>query len=180
MQVRLHAALLSFLLVACGTRSKAEPPQSGNQPVRQEASASPQQALENLRLHIAQLEARHEHSEPKVVVQHILIGLAGTELGPKVTRTRAEAEQLTAEIWARVEAGDDFDTLVRQYTDDAHPGIYTMKADLSTVRRPEFGRAEMVPVFGNVGWRLKVGEAGVGGYDPVKSKYGWHIVKRIE
>jgi len=114
------------------------------------------------------------------VVQHILIGFAGSVPGKPVRRTRAEAEQLAAEIWERVEAGDDFDTLVKQHTDDAHPGIYTMKMDQSAVRRPEFGRAEMVPVFGNVGWRLKVGEAGVGGYDPIKSQFGWHIVKRIE
>jgi parvulin-like peptidyl-prolyl isomerase len=38
----------------------------------------------------------------------------------------------------------------------------------------------MVPVFGDVGFSLKVNEIGLGEYDPKKSKYGWHIIKRIK
>jgi parvulin-like peptidyl-prolyl isomerase len=38
----------------------------------------------------------------------------------------------------------------------------------------------MVAAFGDVGFQLEVGEVGMAVYDPVKSKYGWHIIKRLK
>jgi parvulin-like peptidyl-prolyl isomerase len=38
----------------------------------------------------------------------------------------------------------------------------------------------MVPAFGDAGFPLKVGEIGMADFDPQKSPYGWHIVKRLE
>jgi hypothetical protein len=129
MQLRYLAALLSILLASCTTRDEGEAPQPGARPAGQVAEPSPEQGLEDLRAHIGQLEEQPEHSDPRVKVQHILIGYAGSVRGKPITRTKAEAEQLTAEIWARVQAGEGFDALVKEYTDDAHPGIYTMKSD---------------------------------------------------
>jgi parvulin-like peptidyl-prolyl isomerase len=43
-----------------------------------------------------------------------------------------------------------------------------------------FPRDKMVGAFGDVGFPLQVGEIGLAEYDPQKSKYGWHIIKRIE
>jgi parvulin-like peptidyl-prolyl isomerase len=37
----------------------------------------------------------------------------------------------------------------------------------------------MVPAFGNVGFKLEVGEIGIADYDPLTSKYGYHIIKRV-
>ena len=71
---------------------------------------------------------------------------------------------------AQIKDGGDFDALVKKYTNDSHPGKYPMTMS---------SRSGMVPAFGNVGWRLEVGEVGVAPYDPVKSQYGWHIIKRI-
>ena len=34
--------------------------------------------------------------------------------------------------------------------------------------------------FGDVGFELEVGEIGMADYDPEKSQYGWHIIKRLE
>jgi parvulin-like peptidyl-prolyl isomerase len=37
----------------------------------------------------------------------------------------------------------------------------------------------MVPGFGDVGWRLKVGEVGVAPNHSIDSPFGWHIIKRL-
>ena len=49
-----------------------------------------------------------------------------------------------------------------------------------TPRPGEFPRERMVAAFGDVGFPLKVGEIGIADHDPKKSKYGWHIIKRVE
>ena len=38
----------------------------------------------------------------------------------------------------------------------------------------------MVKSFGDVSFALKAGEIGLAVYDPKASKYGWHIIKRLE
>jgi len=60
---------------------------------------------------------------------------------------------------------------VKQYTNDSAPGIYPMT---------KAGRAAMVKSFGDVGFRLKVGEIGVGVWDATASPFGWHIIKRLK
>lgn len=121
--------------------------------------------------------------EPRyVVVQHILIGFDGSIPGKDVNRTQEEAAELAASIFARVQGGEDFDQLVRDYTDDSYPGIYKM-ANFGVegdMEQAVFPRAQMVRAFGDVGFPLEVGEVGLAEYDPQSSKYGWHIIKRIE
>ncbi|MFT5049926.1 MAG: peptidyl-prolyl cis-trans isomerase B (cyclophilin B) [Chlamydiales bacterium] len=41
-------------------------------------------------------------------------------------------------------------------------------------------REQMVPAFGDVGFLLEVGEVGLAPFDPAKSPYGWHVIKRLE
>jgi hypothetical protein len=41
-------------------------------------------------------------------------------------------------------------------------------------------RDDMVPGFGEVGFSLAVGEVGLLEYDPVKSPFGYHIIKRVQ
>jgi len=122
----------------------------------------------------------------RITVQHILIsfqGSAGTV--PNVTRTQAEAKALVDSIMAKIKAGADFKALVKQYTDDEYPGIYKMSNfGVTPVTEPpskkEYPRAKMVKNFGDVGFALKVGEVGLAVYDPKASKYGWHIIMRLE
>jgi peptidyl-prolyl cis-trans isomerase B (cyclophilin B) len=55
--------------------------------------------------------------EPEQIrIQHILISFAGTRT--TATRTQEEAEALAAEILKRAKAGEDFDSLVIEFTDD--------------------------------------------------------------
>lgn len=119
--------------------------------------------------------------EPQhVQVQHILIGFAGSVSGKAVTRTRDEARDLAYEILARARKGEDFDALVRQYTDDSPPGIYDMSATGVAPRPGEFARDRMVPAFGNVGFAIVPGNIGIADYDPESSPFGWHIIKRLK
>jgi hypothetical protein len=81
--------------------------------------------------------------------------------------------------------GEDFKALVKSQTDDKYPGIYRMAnfggtAITEPPSKKEYPRAKMVKNFGDAAFKLKVGEVGLAVYDPKDSKYGWHIIKRLE
>jgi foldase protein PrsA len=118
----------------------------------------------------------------RVTVQHILIAFKGSIPTESVTRTQAEAEALAQEIFERAQKGEDFDAMVKEYTDDQYPGIYKMSnIDIPPDKeKEEYSRSRMVKAFGDVSFSLSVGEIGVAEYDPEASKYGWHIIKRLE
>lgn len=153
--MRQPSAALLALLVACGG--------SG---ARGSVAAA---EVEALRASAAELARRPEHAARSVEVQHLLISFAGTPR-TRATRSRAEAEELAAELWRRALDGEDFDRLVEEYTDDRHPGRYSMTPS---------SRAETVRGFGDVAWRLVVEEIGVSAYDPASSPFGWHLIKRL-
>jgi len=120
-------------------------------------------------------------AEPAVVVvQHILVGFKSSVRGKTIERTKAEAQALAQQLLDRARAGEQFDALVRQYTDDRHPGIYK----LTNTARPRMSgartRDQMVPGFGDVSFRLAVGESGIAPFHAVDAPYGWHVIKRLE
>jgi len=122
-------------------------------------------------------------AEPeRVEVQHILISFQGTIPDENVTRTKEDAEVLAKELLVRAKAGEDFDTLVKEYTDDQHPGIYRMSNSgiMPDSANQEFSRDRMVKAFGDVSFSLRIEEVGMADYDPASSKYGWHIIKRLK
>lgn len=124
-----------------------------------------------------------------VTVQHILIGFEGSVRGKNITRTKEAARSLAAEVLAKAQKGEDFDALVKQYTDDRAPGIYAMANNDVAIAplKPgtkasgrEFPRGGMAKSFGDVAFSLKVGEIGMAEYDHANSPFGWHIIKRLE
>jgi hypothetical protein len=115
-----------------------------------------------------------------VVVQHILIGFTGSVAGKSITRTKEEAKTLAYQILERARKGEDFDELVRKYTDDSPPGIYGMSGAGVPPVGGEFSRTGMVPAFGNVGFSISPGNIGIADYDPAASPFGWHIIKRLK
>jgi parvulin-like peptidyl-prolyl isomerase len=123
-------------------------------------------------------------AEPeRVTVQHILIAFKGSLPGDqKVTRSREDAERLAQQIFERAKAGEDFAAMVQTYTNDSYPGIYSMsnKDIAPDPAKKEYPRARMVRAFGDVSFGLAVGGVGLAVYDPATSKYGWHIIKRLE
>ncbi len=76
----------------------------------------------------------------------------------------------------------NFDGLVKRYTNDSFPGTYKMANHgmRGDAARKIYPRGEMVAAFGDVGFPLDVGEVGIAAYDPESSRYGWHIIKRVE
>lgn len=130
---------------------------------------------------------RGNGTEPDyATVQHILVGFKGSVPGKDIERTKEEAEKLAHQLLDRARNGEDFDELVGEHTDDAHPGIYKManffsQPDMVPEEDSEktYPRGGMVSAFGDVGFPLEVGEVGLAEYNPKTSKYGWHIIKRI-
>ncbi|MCF6228309.1 MAG: peptidyl-prolyl cis-trans isomerase [Planctomycetes bacterium] len=112
-----------------------------------------------------------------IEVQHILIGVKSGL--PAATRDEAAARSFAIEIYNRAQKGEDFGELVKEYTDDSPPGIYILHDDNPRPPSGEFSRSKMVKAFGNVGWRLKVGEIGMSDFND-ESPYGFHIIKRLK
>ena len=116
----------------------------------------------------------------RIKLQHILISFAGKVPGKNITRSEAQARALANEILERARKGEDFDALVKQYTDDQHPGIYGLSNRGVAAAQGEYPRDRMVPAFGDVGFILQPGDTGMAPYHPSKSPYGWHIIRRLE
>ena len=171
MRAQFSALLLLALLGACSGGSSA--PQA-------EPAAAAASNLDRLRADAAAVAARPEAKDDIVEVQHILISFHGaTRMPPTVTRTREEAEVLAADVYAQVLAGGDFTALMEQYTDDkGSSGIYRMSQNPAVPA--DWPRKGMAAAFGDVGWRLDVGEIGPAAFDPQKSPFGWHLIKRLK
>ncbi|MBX3464025.1 MAG: peptidylprolyl isomerase [Planctomycetes bacterium] len=120
---------------------------------------------------IAELMQRPEQPDAAITVQHVLIAFQGAPRITGVTRSKDEAKALAERVWAEAIGGADFQALMRQHSNDSGPGEYPLT---------KAGRAQMVPGFGDVGFRLRVGEIGVAPWDAQKSPYGWHVVKRVK
>jgi hypothetical protein len=123
----------------------------------------------------------------QITVQHILIAFDGTIPDKDIRRSKEQAETLAKELFSRAKSGEDFDKLVKDNTDDQHPGVYSMSNFWSPPNmNPDvesdrvYPRVQMVPGFGDVGFTLQVGEIGMTSFDPDTSKYGWHIIKRMQ
>jgi parvulin-like peptidyl-prolyl isomerase len=42
------------------------------------------------------------------------------------------------------------------------------------------GRRNMVAAFGDVGFRIALNEVALAEHDPVKSPFGYHVIKRVK
>jgi hypothetical protein len=115
-----------------------------------------------------------------VRTQHILIGFGSSVPGRPLDRTAAEAEALVQTLGAAIEDGADFGELVQDYSDDSFPGIYALSNTGITPQDGEYPRNNFVAAYGDVAFSLDPGEVGVATYHPVRSPYGWHIIKRLD
>ena len=90
-------------------------------------------------------------------------------------------EKLAAEVFEKAKRGEDFEELVKQYTDDSFPGIYSMSNfDAEpNMDQGEVPRSKMIKEFGDVSFKLPVNGIGMAEFSPERSKYGWHIIKRL-
>jgi len=119
----------------------------------------------------------------QVRASHILLHVDENAKEDEVKAKRTAADK----ILTRAKKGEDFDALVKQYTDDQAPGIYRMANNgvtpLTNAEDPnqsERPRNGMVPAFGNVGFAISPGNIEIAEYDLQDSPFGWHIIKRLK
>jgi len=163
------------LLLGCGKTSKTE---TASEPEKGSVETMPR--AQNPTPQSASGTTAPATTPEHVQVQHILIGFVGSVQGKPITRSKEEAKTLAYQILDRARKGEDFDALVRQYTDDSPPGIYGMSGNGVPPAQGEYPRSGMVPAFGNVGFAISVGNIGIADYDPQQSPFGWHIIKRLK
>ena len=130
---------------------------------------------------IVNLKTMPRRKEPESIsVDHILISFL--PVIATAGRSQDEAEALAYDLLDQLAKGADWNTLKAKYSDDPGPsgtggGPYSM---VNSMRRGRGMRGDMVPAFGNVGFQLLVGEIAIADYDAIKSRHGWHIIKRVE
>jgi len=105
-------------------------------------------------------------AQGEVKVEHIMIKAGAGVKGEDSVKAVAKIN----EIYAKLKAGEKFEELARQYSEDQ-----------STAKNggmlPAFGTGRMVPEFEKAAFALKY----PGDYSaPVKTSYGWHIIKLME
>lgn len=105
-------------------------------------------------------------NQGEIRVAHIMVK-TGTGIS---SEDSMKAAQKIDEIYAKLKAGDKFEDLARQYSDD-------QSSAKNGGLLPWFGTGRMVPEFEVAAYALKY----PGDYTaPVKTAYGWHIIKLME
>lgn len=102
----------------------------------------------------------------EIRVAHIMIKSSATD----PDSVKDNAKKKIDEIYAKVKAGEKFEDLVNQYSEDR--GSQKNGGAL-----PWFGTGRMVPEFEKAAFALKNDNDYT---EPVKTSYGWHIIKRLE
>ncbi|AKS37494.1 peptidylprolyl isomerase [Anoxybacillus gonensis] len=107
-------------------------------------------AMEDIKVSDEELKKYYNEYKPKVKASHILV----------------DDEKTAKEIKAKLEKGEDFAKLAKEYSKDT--GSAQNGGDLGW-----FGPGKMVEEFEKAAYALKVGEVS----DPVKTQFGYHIIK---
>jgi NIMA-interacting peptidyl-prolyl cis-trans isomerase 1 len=109
--------------------------------------------------------------EPKTIgAKHILVMHNNSERKPPgVVRTKDEARKRAQEALKRAKAGEDFDKLVIEYSDE--PGAAERAGDLGI-----FEKKVMLKAFSDAAFKLKVGEIS----EVVETPFGFHVIMRTE
>lgn len=106
-----------------------------------------------------------------ISAKHILIApdVASDATDSDKATAEAEALKLANEIITKLNNGEDFDTLAKEYSDDE--GTKNNGGLL-----PDFVEGEMVSEFEEAAKKLEVGKYTA---TPVKSQYGYHIILKV-
>ncbi|MGA8942995.1 MAG: peptidylprolyl isomerase [Thermoactinomyces sp.] len=103
-----------------------------------------------------------------VKVQHILVAINDGSQQDQPKRTAADAQKRAQEVKKKLDSGEDFSKLVKEYTDDPGSkqtnGIYEGTPD------------QFVPEFAKACRELPLNKVS----DPIKTDYGFHIVKVLD
>ena len=107
-------------------------------------------AMKDIKITEKEMKKYYDEYKPKVKASHILV----------------DDEKTAKEIKAKLDNGEDFAKLAKEYSKD--PGSAENGGDLDW-----FGPGQMVKEFEDAAYALKVGEIS----QPVKTDYGYHVIK---
>ncbi len=107
---------------------------------------------QNIKITEEEMKKFYEDESKQIRASHILV----------------KDEKTAKEVEAKLAKGEDFAALAKQYSTD---GSAQSGGDLGF-----FGPGKMVPVFEKAAYALKINEIS----KPVKSEFGYHIIKLIE
>lgn len=99
--------------------------------------------------------------------RHVLLSLYDASGTPISEAEKAEKAALAQDIAARAQAGEDFEALMKEYSDDT--------SGSSTADGFTFTEGEMVAEFFSAVSALEINAVS----DAVETSYGWHIVQRL-
>lgn len=114
--------------------------------------------------HILRVNDRRP-SRGKVQVAHILVRLSPTAEPDGVAAAKARID----EAYAKIKAGESFESVARTYSDD-------VQSKSAGGKLPAFATGQMVPAFEEAAFSLNTpGQVS----QPIRTNYGWHILTLI-
>ncbi|MDA8235813.1 MAG: peptidylprolyl isomerase [Clostridia bacterium] len=125
---------------------------------------------EDIKKYYDENTAMFEEKE-KVRARHILVRFDTPEntVGDKVYRNEEEARKIANDLLVKINTGGDFAKLAKESSED--PGSKDTGGEYT------FGRGQMVKEFEDAAFALKPGQVTK---EPVKTMYGFHIIKLEE
>ena len=106
----------------------------------------------------------------EIAARHLLVSYQGAlRAATSDTRSKAEAQTRATEALKRAKAGEDFEVLVKEFSDE--PGAGERGGSLG-----RFGRGMMVPAFEKAAFKLAPGEIS----DLIETPFGFHVIQRTE
>ena len=110
-------------------------------------------AIADIKVTEKELKEAYKNIKPEIKARHILV----------------EDEKTAKEVKAKLDKGEDFAKLAKQYSKDT--GSAQKGGDLGW-----FGTGKMLPEFETAAYKLKKNEIS----EPVKSQYGYHIIQLLD
>lgn len=111
---------------------------------------------------LLEVRGASQQTEQQTRARHILVKASAI-------RSEAETEALARDIYGRLQAGEDFEALAREFSED--PGSALAGGDLGFSSGQEF-----VPEFRETMAATATGELA----PPFRSQFGWHILQVME